>query len=140
MTFLDFEIDEKDLAAAKFIGDTRRALVNALLEAKKENPSMCQAELARRINMDKGALSRLLNGHGNMTLRTIGEISWALGRNPNLILEETGKEGRASNSTKRATTVGRFTEHASWSVAVRKVSDVTVEHIVQKLRLSDASQ
>lgn len=78
MTFLDFEIDEKDLAAAKFIGETRRGLAAALLDAKQDDPKISQAEVARLINMDKATLSKALNGQSNMTLRTIAEIAWAL--------------------------------------------------------------
>lgn len=78
MTFLDFEIDEKDLASAKFIGETRRGLALALMEAKKNSPDICQAEIARAIGIDKATLSKALNGKSNMTLRTIAEIAWAL--------------------------------------------------------------
>lgn len=138
MTFLDFEIDEKDLAAAKLIGDTRRALVAALLEAKREDPSMCQAELARRIKMDKGSLSRLLNGRENMTLRTIGEIGWALGLEPHFSLDQTNGRTRSNSKMSYASGHGNV-EHTSWDASNKPFGKVKVSHVVQKLSLANAS-
>lgn len=138
MTFLDFDIDDKDLASAKFIGDTRRALVAALLDAKKEDRSICQAELARRIKMDKGSLSRLLNGRENMTLRTIAEISWALGLEPRVCLDPVGVPN-VSNSG-RSYAFGRGTiEHTDWQSSAKRLGTVKVNHVVQKLSLGNAS-
>lgn len=85
MTFLEFEIDEKDLAAAKFIGDTRNGLVQAIIDASKDGRIKRHSDLARKLNMDKGSLSKVLNGKGNITLRTLGEIAWALDLEPQVI-------------------------------------------------------
>lgn len=84
MTFSNLEIDEKDIAAAKFIGDARREIVRAIIERKEENKDVCQSYIAKRIGIDKGSLSRILNGSNNITLRKIAEIAWALELEPQL--------------------------------------------------------
>lgn len=142
MTFFDFEMDEKDLAAAKFIGETRRGLALALLEAKKENPSICQAEVARRIGMDKGTLSKVLNGQSNMTLRTVAEIAWALGVLPEVhycpMQEVHHKSANQIRNTVSGAHSGRVAT-VDWSENTRNVSRIKVQAPVRNLRLHDAS-
>lgn len=101
MTFFDFEIDEKDLASAKFFGDTRRCLVEAFLEENKNDRQINQALIARKIGMDKGTLSKILRGQGNMTLRTLSDIAWALGFVPEVHLHRQN-EAKQSNHMPRS--------------------------------------
>lgn len=100
MTFLDFEIEEKSVAAAKFIGETRRGLVMALLHAKMDDPSLSQAKIAKILKMDKATLSRILNGQSNMTLRTIAEIAWSMGLAPEVHFQSLGDHNSRSNREK----------------------------------------
>lgn len=145
MTFLNFEIDEKDLAAAKFIGETRRGLVAALIEAKKDNPEICQAEVARLLGMDKGSLSKILNGHGNMTLRKIGEIAWALGLEPRVEYCPMATCVSDGNHIHRPISSVETSSHSKgarisgfWSEARRQDSRAKVKSSPQNLRLSNA--
>ncbi|MEO5337954.1 MAG: helix-turn-helix transcriptional regulator [Magnetospirillum sp. WYHS-4] len=39
-----------------------------------------KAELARLLDVDKAVLSRRLNGTSNMTIKTIADLAWAIGR------------------------------------------------------------
>lgn len=142
MTFLDFEIDEKDLAAAKFIGETRRGLAVALLEAKKDNPAICQAEIARRIGMDKGVLSKALNGQSNMTLRTISEIAWALGILPVVHYCPYAKDEGEGHNHVRNTVSGAHSATVAtvpWSDQAPKSNRVKVQAPIKNFRLQYAS-
>lgn len=137
MTFFDFEIDEKDLASAKFIGETRRGLVAALIEAKKENPQMCQAEICRLIGMDKAVLSRMLKGNSNITLRTIGEVAWALGLEPEVHYAPKGGWQVGNNADR--TIAAAVTQKAipqNWNDGNNLRSKLTVKSAVQKVDAS----
>lgn len=80
MSFL-FDLDEKSEAAAKFITKVRDELVHAFLIQKLESGATLQS-VAEKIGGDRSAIHRLLNGEGNLTLRKVAELSWALGKEP----------------------------------------------------------
>ena len=58
----------------------------------KGKTGLTQRDLAAALDMDKATVSRILSGRGNPTARTIGEMCWALGLEPELILHERGYE------------------------------------------------
>jgi len=84
MTFFNIEIDPKDVAAAKFIADTQRGLVSEAIKAKERDNSLTRAEIARIAGIDKSSLTKILNGKGNITLRKLAEIAYALGVEPSV--------------------------------------------------------
>ena len=49
-----------------------------------EKAGVTKAELARRIGRTRGYLTQLLDGNRNMTLRTLAELTKALGFKPRL--------------------------------------------------------
>lgn len=87
MTSFDFEARPKDVSAAKFISETQRELVRQLLLAKDKDPTVSQSAVARLIDTDKATLTRILSGKGNITLRKLAEIAWALGLDPKVVYE-----------------------------------------------------
>lgn len=76
-------ISAKDRATGRFMGRVNRALVKAVIEAKREK-NLTQSQIAEQMEVDKSTISRIINGRGNLTLRTIGDISWVLGLQPNI--------------------------------------------------------
>lgn len=73
-------LDERELRRARFIGKVRRQLKQAFAEAKKNG--VTQADVARKLGVDPAVITRQLNGTANLTLATIGDLSWALGLYP----------------------------------------------------------
>jgi transcriptional regulator with XRE-family HTH domain len=61
------------------VGDVRDELLTALAE-ERERRNLTRARVAALIGKDKGFVSRKLNGIGNMTLRTLADLAWALDR------------------------------------------------------------
>jgi len=143
MTFFEFEIDEKDLAAAKFLGDTRQGLVHAILEAVKNDPSLSRSAIAKKIGMDKGSLSKLLNGNINMTMRTLADIAWAIGRHPEVHLRSS--EQRASSNQYEYTICGAHIAKPSvssnvytWNGNAKRTKDFRQGNVVKPVRVEHA--
>ena len=66
-------------AGNRFISAVRRALQTAFAEEAKKN-GLSQAELARRRGVNRSVVTRELRGVENMTLRSVAEAAWAMGR------------------------------------------------------------
>jgi transcriptional regulator with XRE-family HTH domain len=64
----------KHYAVEGFIGDTAELIWRMLVRR-----NMKQADLARKLNKSPAFVSQLLNGKANMTIRTLGEVMYALG-------------------------------------------------------------
>lgn len=71
----------KDRATGRFMSRVHRALAKVVAEAKAEK-GLSQQQIAEAMGVDKSVVSRILNGESNLTLKTIGDISWALGIKP----------------------------------------------------------
>ncbi|UWQ40065.1 helix-turn-helix transcriptional regulator [Leisingera aquaemixtae] len=140
MTYFDFDIDEKDLASAKFIGETRRGLVKCLINARMKDPSISQSKIAEKIGMDKSSLSRILNGQGNVTLRTIAEVAWALNLEPEVHFCEH-MQTKHSN-TPRYTVCGAHKKKAEsfdWDSKTKSAMAVKVKNSQHFLSLKNES-
>jgi|ERR1039458_3851083 transcriptional regulator with XRE-family HTH domain len=66
---------ERLLAQERLILDATEAIVGLLEEEK-----VSRQELARRLGKSKGFVSQLLSGERNMTLRTLADLGYVLGR------------------------------------------------------------
>jgi transcriptional regulator with XRE-family HTH domain len=87
MTSFDFDVPEKDMAGAEHVMRVGRRLVAAFVRKAREE-HITKAELARRLDLDKASVSRMLRGNANLTLRSVGELCWALGVSPDQISED----------------------------------------------------
>lgn len=83
MKSFSLNMSAKDRATGRFKSRVNRALVEAVIRAKREK-GLTQSQIADRMGVDKSTLSQIVNGRGNLTLRTIGEISWAVGQRPDI--------------------------------------------------------
>ena len=84
------KIAPKDKATGRFKSRVNRGLVKAVLEAKAKK-GVTQTHICQEMGVDKSTLSRILNGKGNLTLKTIGDISWVLGLRPEIQFVEVEK-------------------------------------------------
>ena len=82
----ELKIDPKKRAASRFIGKVRKALISAAI-AEKELSGISQKEIAEAIGVHKSVISRMLKGESNLTLRSVGELAWALGWDPEFNLK-----------------------------------------------------
>ena len=74
------DIGGKRRAAGRYINQIRRRLITTVLNAEEQG--ITRAEIARRIGCDRARITRQLNGNSNITLRSIAEIAWAVGKKP----------------------------------------------------------
>ena len=91
----DFDVSPKDTAAAIFMGSNHRSLAKAFLEAKRTR-GLTQKKVADALGVNKSVISRALKGQNNLTERTLAELCWAIGVEPELTLKSI--EARHSNT------------------------------------------
>jgi transcriptional regulator with XRE-family HTH domain len=81
MPSFQISIEPNRRAAARFVGQVRRALQKALMEEKKKS-GMTQADIARALSVNRSVINKELKGFKDMTLGRVAELAWALGRRP----------------------------------------------------------
>ena len=64
---------------ARFLGKIQHAILEALAEEHAKR-GLTRAEIARILDMDKGSVTKKLNGTRNMTIETIADFAFAMGR------------------------------------------------------------
>jgi transcriptional regulator with XRE-family HTH domain len=76
--FFRFGIEARSRTAGRLIGRVRRELLKAITEEKRAGLS--QQELARRLESERSNINRQLSGEAEITLRSLADLAWALGR------------------------------------------------------------
>lgn len=71
-------------AATRFVGQ----VVRSIQKAFADTPDVSQAEVARRLGVDRSLINRQLRGSQDMSLGRVAEIAWALGYSLGLVLEK----------------------------------------------------
>jgi transcriptional regulator with XRE-family HTH domain len=79
MTSYRFSSAPKERKVGRFLGRVRRELQAAFAEEKTSH-NLTQAQIARELGVDRSVINRQLMGTENLTLRRIGELAWAMGR------------------------------------------------------------
>jgi len=87
MTSFQISLTPNRRAATRFIGLVRRALQRAYIEEQQKN-GLSQSDIARALKVHRSVINRELKGMKDLTLGRVGELSWAMGRNPVFLLEE----------------------------------------------------
>lgn len=77
------KITAKDRSTGRFMSRVHRALAKIVTQMKDEK-GLTQQQIADAMGVDKSVVSRILNGESNLTLKTIGDVSWAVGLKPEL--------------------------------------------------------
>ncbi|WP_018953620.1 helix-turn-helix domain-containing protein [Thioalkalivibrio sulfidiphilus] len=81
-------------------------LITQVTEAiwkEMEDAGVTKTELSDRMGTSKGYISQILSGSRNMTLRTLADICFALGREANISLRRPQAEGWISESIAKVT-------------------------------------
>lgn len=86
-------ISEQSRKVGRFIASVHREIQNAFLES-----GLKQNDLAEKLQVDRSIINRRLTGVTNLTLRSIGELAWALDRDVRIVLEPA-KLGKGCNDT-----------------------------------------
>jgi DNA-binding Xre family transcriptional regulator len=72
--------------------ETWRTRLAAALKEK-----ITKVELARRLDLDKASVTRMLRGNANLTVRSIGELCWAMGVRPDFIVRDDPQPAEHAN-------------------------------------------
>ena len=107
----EFDISDKDLAATDFMDRAYKTLLAEALHAREEQ-GLTQSQVAKLLEVDKSAISRALSGRANLTLRTIGELCWALDIEPSLVVKRLTKE-RSNNLSVKNLSASPFAANAN---------------------------
>ncbi|GAA3113779.1 hypothetical protein GCM10010520_67310 [Rhizobium viscosum] len=93
----ELKIDPKKRAASRFIGKVRKALVSAAIDEKSLS-GINQQKVAASLGVNRSVINRMLKGDGNLTLRSIGELAWALGWEPEFTMKRRAEPKAATNT------------------------------------------
>lgn len=76
-----FDLSPKDIAAIRFVPIVRRALQKAFNDFSLPN-GVNKAEIARRLGVHRSVVTRMLSGKKALTTRSVAELAWAMGCEP----------------------------------------------------------
>lgn len=93
-----FAIEPRRRAAGRLISRVRRALAQAVSEERAEKGTT-QQSLAQKLGVHRSVINRILTGEGNLTLRSLAEIAWALDRTVTISIEKQGVNSNESVNT-----------------------------------------
>jgi transcriptional regulator with XRE-family HTH domain len=79
MTSYQIPLSEKKRRISRSIYRAQKSLAKALAEAKEET-GLTQQALAKKLGVDRSVVNRRVTGRANLTLRSMAELAWALGR------------------------------------------------------------
>ncbi|WP_192215322.1 helix-turn-helix transcriptional regulator [Methylobacterium bullatum] len=133
-----FETDEKSFAGSSLIMQAIREMQSAFLREKKTT-GLTQQALANRLGIkNRSTVNKWLLGRENISLRTIGEVAWALNRRAVITFEDDGMEGgnfysdantkqasQAENLVAKGVDSARLWKNATKTV---KSSELVVDH------------
>lgn len=94
----ELKIDPKKRAASRFIGKVRKALIMAALDEKAAT-GVNQQKLAAALGVNRSVINRMLKGESNLTLRSVGELAWALGYEPEITMKRKSLPVSATNQS-----------------------------------------
>jgi transcriptional regulator with XRE-family HTH domain len=76
-----YDIGEKERAGSRFIAHVRREVQGAFLHERKSR-KLTQQQIATKLGINRSVVNRQLGGLENMTLRSVAELLWAMGWEP----------------------------------------------------------
>jgi len=94
MASLQTLVSPRRRAAAKFIGQVRRRL----LEALDDRPNLKRTSIADALEVHRSVITKHLSGTQDMSLGRVAELAWALGYKPELLLLDLERDSRSNLS------------------------------------------
>jgi ribosome-binding protein aMBF1 (putative translation factor) len=79
VTSFRIDIGARARKAGRFIGRVRSELLSALSE-ERDQSRFTQQALATKLGVNRSVINRQLSGEGNLTLRSVADLAWALDR------------------------------------------------------------
>lgn len=124
MTSFEFEICEKDLAGAEHITDVNREIVSAFVRHCKDN-GITKSMLADRLGVNKSVVTKMLSGKSNLTLRSVGELCWAIDVKPEFRAVDFPDVGNGGDIE------ARNAEYAMTSSLVKRATSTSAANAMQ---------
>jgi hypothetical protein len=103
MTSYCVDIGSRSRKVGRFIARVRSELLRAV-EEERNTCKLSQQEIATRLTRKRSAINHQLSGTEPLTLRSVAELSWALGREISFELREPSREA-GQNFNMETTTV-----------------------------------
>ncbi len=103
MTSYNVDIGSRSRKVSRFIARVRHELLRAV-EEERGACKLSPQEMATRLAQKRSAITHQLAGTEPLTLRSVAELSWALGREISFELREPTREA-GQNSNMETTTV-----------------------------------
>jgi len=85
MSLFVFDIGDKSRKAGRALGDMRSELQKAFI-AEQKSRKLTQQKIATQLGVNRSVVHRQLTGIENLTYRTIVELAWAMGWEPQFSL------------------------------------------------------
>lgn len=85
------KISPKERVSGRFLAQVRKALISTAL-----SEGASQQSIATKLDVNRSVINRLLRGDKNLTIRSIGELAWALDYKPTFSLEKKKKLDKAN--------------------------------------------
>lgn len=73
-----FDIGDRARKVSRFIAHVRSELQRALME-EKATRKVTQQSIAEKLGVNRSVVNRQFKGEENLTLRSVGDLAWALG-------------------------------------------------------------
>ncbi|WP_412063941.1 helix-turn-helix transcriptional regulator [Rhizobium sp. SYY.PMSO] len=120
----ELKIDPKKRAGSRFIGKVRKALVTAIVDEKSET-GINQQKLATALGVHRSVINRMLKGDSNITLRSIGELAWALGWEPDFTMKRRVKHDASNGAPEHVSLQRKSAATSSGKVAIYSQTNST---------------
>jgi ribosome-binding protein aMBF1 (putative translation factor) len=98
------DISPRSRRVGRFIARVRDELLKAV-EEERRAARLNQQMVAEKLGQKRSSINRQLSGEDHLTLRSVAELSWALGREINFELRKPVAEG-GQNINTETTTIG----------------------------------
>jgi hypothetical protein len=82
MTSYKVDIGEKARAGSRFLADVRDEIQRAFFTQKRRQQGLTQQAIAKKLGVNRSLVNRQVMGLENLTVRSIGELLWAIGWEP----------------------------------------------------------
>jgi ribosome-binding protein aMBF1 (putative translation factor) len=103
MTSYCVDIGSRSRKVGRFIARVRSELLKAV-EEERSASKLSQQEIAKRLAEKRAVINHQLSGTAPLTLRSVAELSWALGREISFELREPSRDA-GQNCNMETTTV-----------------------------------
>lgn len=91
-----FKLNPQQRSSARNMSDLNRSFIGEIYRVAKYQ-GITQAEIARRLDVNKSTINRILAGKGNPTFRTVADICAVIGVRPELNFAETARNHLSAN-------------------------------------------